>query len=34
LIESSWQLPVLADLNGIQLATSWTWTIGARVLVF
>ncbi len=34
LVESSVQLPVLRDLHGTQLATSWAATIGGRWLIF
>jgi hypothetical protein len=34
LVEGSVQVPIMNDPNGTQLATAWTATIGARVLLF
>ena len=34
LVEGSVQLPVVDDPNGTQLGTSWTTSIGGRVLIF
>ncbi len=34
LIESSLQIPVINQLNGEQLATDWTFSVGSRILLF
>ncbi len=34
LIETSLQIPVVNELNGEQLATDWTFSLGTRILLF
>jgi len=34
LIEASWQVPVVNELHGAQLATDWTLSLGTRILLF
>ncbi len=34
LIEATWQYPIINELNGVQIATDWTFSLGTRILLF